>query len=73
MDIVNGPPGSPNDLLTTRATRASVGDISEMTLWRWTRDLAFPPPDVIIGRRKFWRRATRDRWVAAQAAKSTAE
>jgi hypothetical protein len=73
MDIIDGPPGSPDDLLTSSATRASVGNISEMTLWRWHRDLGFPAPDVRIARRKFWRRGTIQSWVAGQAAKSVAE
>ena len=31
-----------------------------MTLWRWTRDprIRFPPPDVVINGRKYWKRKT---------------
>jgi predicted DNA-binding transcriptional regulator AlpA len=70
MDIVDGPLGSPDDLLTTGAVCACVGGISVMSLWRWHRDLGFPAPDLIIARRKFWRRGTIQGWIAAQADKT---
>jgi hypothetical protein len=40
--------------------KTMCGQISDMTLWRWVRDLAFPAPDLVIQRRKFRRRATGD-------------
>jgi predicted DNA-binding transcriptional regulator AlpA len=38
--------------------RTRYGGISDMTLWRWLRDLEmkFPPP-VMIRRRRYWREA----------------
>jgi predicted DNA-binding transcriptional regulator AlpA len=39
-----------------------------MTLWRWSKTLGFPPPDLIIARRKFWRRRTIEAWVAQREA-----
>jgi predicted DNA-binding transcriptional regulator AlpA len=59
---------NPDDLLTTTVVRAALGNICDMTLWRWTRDLAFPAPDLVISRRKFWRRSTVQAWIAKQAA-----
>jgi predicted DNA-binding transcriptional regulator AlpA len=56
-------------LINTRSVRALCGEISDMTLWRWTRDLDFPMPDLVICRRKFWRRASVDAWLDAQAAR----
>ena len=61
-----GPP-SEDDLLTSTGLKASLGGISEMTLWRWTRERGFPKPDLVIGRRKFWRRATVQKWLRVQA------
>ena len=55
-----------DDLLTSAQIRASIGNISEMTLWRWSLSLGFPPPDKIINRRKFWRRATIKYWLATR-------
>src|SRR5690348_3047147 len=55
-----------DDLLTSAAVKASLGGISEMTLWRWTRNNAFPLPDLVISRRKFWYRATVQKWISAQ-------
>jgi predicted DNA-binding transcriptional regulator AlpA len=45
------------------ACRAYVGNICEMTRWRWEREREFPPPDIVIGRRNFWRRSTLDAWL----------
>jgi predicted DNA-binding transcriptional regulator AlpA len=64
---------SPDDLLTTPGIRAALGNISEMTLWRWSNTLAFPRPDLIVARRKFWRRSTLQAWIAAQAEKMAAD
>ncbi len=58
------------ELLSTKQVRAFFGDaVSEMTLWRWTRELGFPAPDKVARRsdgkvaRKWWRRATVERWL----------
>jgi predicted DNA-binding transcriptional regulator AlpA len=49
-------------------TREYVGRVSEMTIWRWTRKHDFPPPDIIIDKRRFWRRSTLDAWLDRMAA-----
>jgi len=46
------------------ATRAYVGGITEMTRWRWERAHQFPKPDLVVGRRNFWRRSTLDAWLS---------
>jgi len=66
------PPAEPDpDTLITSATAAALaGDVSHMTLWRWTRDKVIPAPIRIRGR-KFWNRAA---FLAAlQAAGSVGE
>ena len=65
-------PPLPEDLLSSRQVRATLGGISEMTLWRWGRRLDFQPPDCVIGRLRFWRRATVQSWVARQPKGSAA-
>jgi predicted DNA-binding transcriptional regulator AlpA len=64
---------SPDDLLTSTGVKVALGNISEMTLWRWLKTFSFPPPDLIVARRKFWRRSTVQAWIAAQAEKTTTE
>ena len=43
-------------LLSAVATRRLLGDVSDMSLWRWQRDesLGFPAP-VVIAKRRYWR------------------
>jgi len=40
-------------LLNAQQTRAHVGSVSAMCIWRWIRDerVKFPPPTKIVGRR----------------------
>jgi predicted DNA-binding transcriptional regulator AlpA len=64
--------GQPDDLLTSAGLRAICGGISDMTLWRWTHQRDFPKPDVVINRRKFWRRSTVQAWIAEQVANASA-
>lgn len=47
---------NPDRLFTSTQLRTWLGDISEMTLWRYERDpeLGFPKP-IRIKRRKYWR------------------
>jgi predicted DNA-binding transcriptional regulator AlpA len=68
------PPRSDDDYLGSVAFRRVLGDISDTTFWRYEHDprLGFPKPDLIIRRRKFWRRATIARWLATQATKKEA-
>jgi hypothetical protein len=51
-------------LLPSRTVCALVGRITTMTLWRWSHNprIAFPPPDVIISQRRYWRASTIRRW-----------
>ena len=48
------------DLVPSPIVKKENGKISDMTLWRWTRDprIRFPPPDVVINGRKYWKRKT---------------
>ncbi len=43
-------------LINSTTACALAGDISPMTLWRWTRDGVIPRP-LKIRERKFWNRA----------------
>jgi predicted DNA-binding transcriptional regulator AlpA len=58
---------SPDDLMTSAAVREMLGGITDMTLWRWTHNLAFPKPDFVLSRRKYWRHATVHTWLVAHA------
>jgi predicted DNA-binding transcriptional regulator AlpA len=53
-------------LLSAEGRRRHLGHISEMTAWRWERDFGLPPPDLVVSRRRFWRRSTIDDWIAAR-------
>jgi hypothetical protein len=48
------------DLVPSPAVKRENGGISDMTLWRWTRNprIQFPQPDLIINGRKYWKRKT---------------
>lgn len=61
------PPEDGDPLLNSARARRHVGEISVMTEWRWTRDFGYPAPDLVVSRRKFWRRSTLDRWVSQMA------
>jgi hypothetical protein len=61
----------PDDgMLTTAQVRERCGRVTTMCLWRWQRDerVQFPPPDVTILGRNYWRastvRAWQDRMIA---------
>jgi predicted DNA-binding transcriptional regulator AlpA len=66
-------PPAADDLLTSGRVKAALGGVSEMTLWRWSRQRDFPLPDLIVARRKFWRRSTVQAWIAAQVEKTANE
>jgi hypothetical protein len=57
-----------NPLLDSNGTRKYLGNVSEMTLWRWGELLGFPGADFVIGRRRFWRLSTIEGWLAQQQA-----
>jgi hypothetical protein len=50
-----------DDLVPSVVVRKENGNISDMTLWRWSQpgsSVRFPPPDEIINGRKYWKRKT---------------
>ena len=49
----NGGPPLGDPLLSAKVVRQYCGNISEMTLWRWIREIAFPLPDVVLLRKRF--------------------
>ena len=55
-------------LLTGAATRARVGGVSDMCIWRWLRDprVSFPHPIKINGR-NYWRLGDLRRWQETHA------
>lgn len=60
-----------NCLITSRDVRHMIGNVSDMTLWRWMNDkgyesLAFPKP-VKINTRNYWDINTMREWIASQA------
>ena len=67
------PVADDDTLLTSNQTRARVGNVSHMCIWRWVRDerVQFPAP-VQINRRNYWRLGDLRRWQAAQAEKKAA-
>ncbi len=56
------------ELRTAKQVRKQLGEISEITLWRWINNpnLNFPRPTKISGRRYF-RSDEMDAWIEAQA------
>jgi predicted DNA-binding transcriptional regulator AlpA len=66
-------PADDETLLTSAQTRARIGGVSTMCIWRWMRDprVMFPPPVKINGR-NYWRLGTLRRWDAERMAKDAA-
>jgi predicted DNA-binding transcriptional regulator AlpA len=54
-------------LLSAKQVCEFLGRISQMTLWRYCRNLGFPPPDFLLSRRRFWRASSVEAWLATQA------
>jgi predicted DNA-binding transcriptional regulator AlpA len=54
-------------LLSAKQVCEFLGRISQMTLWRYRRNLEFPPPDYLLSRRRFWRASSVEAWLATQA------
>jgi len=50
-------------LLNSGQKREYLGRISPMTDWRWSKKHGLPPPDVVVGRRGYWRLSTIERWI----------
>lgn len=59
-------------LIDSVGIRAETGGKSAMTIWRWQRDprVNFPPPDITINGRNYWRRSTIRKWQRDMAARS---
>jgi predicted DNA-binding transcriptional regulator AlpA len=57
-------------LLTGKQTRARVGGVSDMCIWRWMRDerVQFPHP-IQINRRNYWRLGDLRQWQAERTVK----
>jgi predicted DNA-binding transcriptional regulator AlpA len=66
-------PDDDDTLLTSAQTRARVGGVSTMCIWRWMRDprVLFPPP-VKINARNYWRLGDLRGWQAERATKAAA-
>jgi predicted DNA-binding transcriptional regulator AlpA len=66
-------PADDEMLLTSKQTRARVGDVSTMCIWRWMRDprVRFPAPIKINGR-NYWRLGVLRRWDAERMARDAA-
>jgi predicted DNA-binding transcriptional regulator AlpA len=60
-------PEDSDPLYNSALMRRYCGGISPMTEWRWTRDFDFPKPDLVVARRKFWRKSTIDAWIDQMA------
>lgn len=54
--------------LTSRQMKAMLGNVCDMTLWRWQRDpaLGFPSP-VKIKSRNYWRESDVAAWLESRA------
>lgn len=57
------------DLLSSAQLRKLFGSVSLMSIWRWLRlpNDPLPPPAAVVGRRRYWRRADVDSWLARRA------
>jgi predicted DNA-binding transcriptional regulator AlpA len=66
-------PADDETLLTSAQTRARVGGVSTMCIWRWMRDprVRFPAPVKINGR-NYWRLGVLRRWDAERMARDAA-
>ncbi len=61
-------------LLTSGQTRARVGGVSQMCIWRWMRDdrVKFPEPATKINGRNYWRLGDLRRWQVDRTQKQAA-
>jgi predicted DNA-binding transcriptional regulator AlpA len=56
-----------NSLIPARTVRRTLGNISDMTMWRWLHDehysyLDFPKP-ITIASRRYWKQNDIDAWL----------
>jgi len=76
MDLAIGDAGAVSQeiggqrYVNSAQVRAILGDVTEMTLWRWERELGFPRPVKLGGGgRNFWWLPTVLDWAHARAAR----
>ena len=64
-------PADDDTLLTSGQTRARIGNVSTMCVWRWMRDprVQFPAPTK-INSRNYWRLGDLRRWHAERVTKA---
>jgi predicted DNA-binding transcriptional regulator AlpA len=71
-DVPQAGGGLLDPLLNSKTVRRDVGEISEICLWRWTKERGFPRPDLVLGDRKYWHRSSIERWIEGQKAAGVA-
>jgi predicted DNA-binding transcriptional regulator AlpA len=81
MQLKHNPPAAGNENLAASQSQSTTFlqarqvrgryNVSDMTIWRWLRDLEFPQP-VYISRYRYWRLCDIEAWEAQQAAKGDA-
>ena len=59
-----------HNLIPTRTVREILGNVSDMTIWRWLhdenyKDLNFPKP-ITIATRRYWRRSNIESFINQQ-------
>lgn len=59
-----------NNLIPARTVREILGNVSDMTLWRWLhdehyKDLNFPKP-ITIATRRYWKRINIESFIDQQ-------
>jgi predicted DNA-binding transcriptional regulator AlpA len=69
MNIADvAPTEAPPGLLTLALIRKHYVPAGERTLHRWMSSGQFPKPDIAIGGKvRYWKRATVEAWIKAQA------
>jgi len=61
-------------MFSARQVRKHIGNISDMTLYRWLHNerLKFPKP-IVVQNRRYWHEEDIDRWLKERALISTVE
>ena len=59
-----------HNLISARTVREMLGNVSDMTIWRWLhdenyKDLNFPKP-ITIATRRYWRRSNIESFINQQ-------
>ena len=62
----------PDNLITAKDVRNILGNVSDMTIYRWLhyedyKKINFPKP-FRIGKRRYWKRSALESWINAHAA-----